>query len=141
MSIFVLSHNLQVQSDDVPPFTAVELSQGLMASSASFSSAEALSHPHWLVRLESNLDGSAMAEELVRAWKHYRENSGHSVSHSWLALGGRKDSDAMPGSPLQNGYWGVDVVECENPDQFLQDINWNSLKGGRSPDAVFEIRG
>lgn len=140
MSVFVLSHNLQVQSDDVPPLTAAELSSGLMANSASFSSAEALNHPHWLIRLESNLDGSAMAEELLKAWKQYREKNGHAVAHTWLALGGRKDSEAMPGSPLQKGCWGVDVVECENPDQFLQDINWNALKGGRAPDAVFEVR-
>jgi len=33
-----------------------------------------------------------------------------------MALGGRKDSEGTPGAPLQQGGWGVDVVETRDPD-------------------------
>jgi hypothetical protein len=80
-----------------------------------------------------------MAQELVKAWKQYRLIKKHNVDHHWLALGGRKDTSGSPGSPLTLGSWGVDVVECGNPDAFLESINWNALKVGRPSDAVFEV--
>ena len=104
------------------------------------SEAEALSHPHWLVRIESELAVDEMAQELVKAWKQYRLIQKHDVNHNWLALGGRKDTTGSPGSPLIQGSWGVDVVECSNPDAFLDSINWNALKAGRPSDAVFEVK-
>ncbi|MDP7998720.1 MAG: DUF2656 family protein [Synechococcus sp. SP1 MAG] len=139
MTIFVLSHNLQVQSALVPSISAADLAEGLLSSSSSFSKAEALSHPHWLVRIESDLAAHEMAQELVKAWKQYRLIKKHNVDHHWLALGGRKDTSGSPGSPLTLGSWGVDVVECGNPDAFLESINWNALKAGRPSDAVFEV--
>lgn len=139
MTIFVLSHNLQVQSALVPSISAADLAEGLLSSSSSFSKAEALSHPHWLVRIESDLAAHEMAQELVKAWKQYRLIKKHNVDHHWLALGGRKDTSGSPGSPLTLGSWGVDVVECGNPDAFLESINWNALKVGRPSDAVFEV--
>ena len=139
MTIFVLSHNLQVQSALVPSISAADLAEGLLSSSSSFSKAEALSHPHWLVRIESDLSAHEMAQELVNAWKNYRLIKKHNVDHHWLALGGRKDTSGSPGSPLTLGSWGVDVVECGNPNAFLESINWNALKAGRPSDAVFEV--
>ena len=139
MTIFVLSHNLQVQSALVPSISAADLAEGLLSSSSSFSKAEALSHPHWLVRIESDLSAHGMAQELVKAWKNYRLIKKHNVDHHWLALGGRKDTSGSPGSPLTLGSWGVDVVECGNPNAFLESINWNALKAGRPSDAVFEV--
>ena len=56
-----------------------------------------------------------------------------------MALGGRKDTDGAPGSPLEKGFWGVDVVESRSPDEFLQAINWPALKQARPEDAVFEV--
>jgi hypothetical protein len=47
----------------------------------------------------------------------------------------------MPGSPLQQGAWGVDVVETIDGDAFLKAINWDGLKAGRTVDGVFERRG
>jgi hypothetical protein len=140
MTIFILSHNLQVESALVPSISAADLAEGLLSSSGFFSKAEALSHPHWLVRIESELAVHEMAQELVKAWKQHRLNKKHNVNHHWLALGGRKDTAGSPGSPLEQGSWGVDVVECINPDAFLDSINWNALKAGRPSDAVFEVK-
>jgi hypothetical protein len=140
MTIFVLSHNLQVESALVPTISAADLAEGLLSSSSFFSKAEALSHPHWLVRIESELAVYEMAQELVKAWKQHRLIQKHNVNHHWIALGGRKDTAGSPGSPLVQGSWGVDVVECANPDAFLDSINWNALKAGRPSDAVFEVK-
>jgi|TARA_B100000674_G_C37940990_1_gene962608 hypothetical protein len=140
MTVFVVSHNLQITSDQVPSLSAQALVEALKSQSSVFSTAEALNHPHWLIRLESSLPPDAMAQELVQAWKKFRIASSHGSSHHWLALGGRKDSPGAAGSPLQEGSWGVDVVECADPEQFLIGINWEGLKSGRPSDAVFEIK-
>ena len=123
MTIFVVSHNLQILSDLTPSFTSQALASGLMSSSTTFKTSEPLSHPHWLVRVESDLEVKSMANELIKAWKNMRLSEGHSIEHAFLALGGLKDTAAVAGSPLQMGYWGVDFVECKDPEQFLKDIN------------------
>ena len=87
MTIFVLSHNLQLESAVVPSISAEDLAQGLFGSSSLITKADALSHPHWLVRIESALSADEMANELVKAWKQYRLNQGHSTEHHWLASG------------------------------------------------------
>ena len=141
MTCFVLSHNLQVHSAAVPSLAPAVLAETLQASSQHISAAEALEHPHWLVRIDSELDASALAVELPRAWRAMRKALGHGADHELLALGGRKDNPGMPGSPLQEGSWGVDVVETEDGDAFLKGINWDGLKQGRPVDGVFEARG
>ena len=139
MIFFVLSHNLQVRSDSVPSFTSSELAKGLSEHSVHIK-ASALSHPHWMVLVESELSVQELAREVVGSWKKFRSALGHSIHHSFIALGGRKDSPSTPNSPLQEGYWGVDVVECLDPDVFLDSINWDALKSGRPEDSVFEYR-
>ena len=67
MTIFVLSHNLQLESAVVPSISAEDLAQGLLGSSSLITKADALSHPHWLVRIESALSADEIANELVKA--------------------------------------------------------------------------
>ena len=141
MTVFIISHNLQIVADDLPALTAEMLAEGLINSSITLTSAKSLNHSHWLVQIESPLDADAMALELIKAWKSFRQKLGHSANHKWIALGGRKDTPGTPGSPLQLGFWGVDVVECEDPERFLEGINWTALKMGRPEDGVFEVRG
>lgn len=139
MQFFVLSHNLQIRSESVPSLTSEELAQGLSEHSDHIK-ASALAHPHWMVQVESELSVQELTKEVVNSWKKLRLALGHSIDHSLIALGGRKDSAATSSSPLKEGYWGVDVVECSDPDAFLESINWSALKGGRPEDAVFEYR-
>ncbi len=141
MTCFVISHNLQVQAQAVPSLAPAVLAETLQASSQYIDTAEPLDHPHWLVRVDSELDASALAVELPRAWRAMRKMLGHGADHELLALGGRKDSPGMPGSPLQEGCWGVDVVETEDGGAFLETINWGGLKQGRPVDGVFEVWG
>jgi hypothetical protein len=140
MTTFLLSHNLQLASASVPPLTASELAEGLQRLCPGILRAEPLVHPHWLISLESsNDDPQALGRELVAAWASLRSQAGEPVNHAILALGGRKDTPAASGSPLDLGAWGVDVVETNDPDGFLQAIHWEGLKAGRPADGVFEV--
>ena len=93
-----------------------------------------------MIRIESGLSVDQLAKELANGWLSMRASKGHSFDHVVMALGGRKDTDGAPGSPLEKGFWGVDVVESVSPDEFLQAINWPALKQARPEDAVFEVR-
>ena len=139
MTTFLISHNLQVNSENVPPFDLTQLSKELQRKANSVQSIELLGHPHWLMSITSPLSPQELAVELVEAWIELRAELGHQANHVVLALGGRKDSDATPGSPLQKGFWGVDVVETIDQAAFLNAINWESLKGNRPVESVFEV--
>ena len=139
MTTFLISHNLQIHSDNVPSFDLTQLSEGLQRKANSVQNIELLGHPHWLMSITSSHSPQELAEELVEAWIQLRVELGHQANHVVLALGGRKDSDAAPGSPLQKGFWGVDVVETIDQSAFLNAINWESLKGNRPVESVFEV--
>ena len=139
MTTFVLSHNLQVQSDLVPALNFDQLAQALKSLSKNISSTTVLEHPHWKLSISTDLSPQDMADDLVQTWLQYRGQLGHDMNHVVLALGGRKDSQASPGAPLQEGNWGVDLVETLDETTFLQAINWEALKSGRSEDAIFEV--
>lgn len=139
MTTFIVSHNLQVQSAQVPSIAADQLAVGLASHCQALSSSEPLDHPHWMVKIESQLSPQDLAEELLKAWKAMRIDLGHSTQHAVMALGGRKDSTTQVGSPLQEGSWGVDVVETVDTSEFLTTINWAGLKAGRPVDGVFEV--
>ncbi len=139
MTTFLVSHNLQVASEFCPPWDGVQLAAGLKRFCPTVTSAEALSHPHWRLRLESPLDATLFAAELVEGWASLRSECGHVVNHAILALGGRKDTPAASSSPLGFGAWGVDVVETPDADAFLEGIQWEQLKAGRPADGVFEV--
>ena len=139
MTTFVLSHNLQVQSDLVPALNSEQLAQALKSLSKHITSTSVVDHPHWMLSITSDLSPQEMAADLVQSWSQYRRQLGHEMNHVVLALGGRKDSQASPGAPLQEGYWGVDLVETPDQIAFLQAINWEGLKSGRSEDAIFEV--
>ena len=139
MTTFVLSHNLQVNDSAVPALAFDALAVGLQQHCSSITAAEVLSHPHWKVKLESTASPDALARELVQGWRRVREGLCHGQAHAVMALGGRKDSEGIPGAPLQRGGWGVDVVETADPQGFLAAINWKGLTAGRPADGVFEV--
>ena len=139
MTTFVISHNLQVNSSTAPAFDTQQLADELKNNSDLIVSSEVIEHPHWILSVSSNEGPQMLAEELVRVWLMLRQKLGHDSDHKVLALGGRKDSKAIAGAPLQEGFWGVDVVETMDKNSFLQAINWAALKSGRPSDAVFEV--
>lgn len=139
MTSYVLSHNLQVQDSSVPALGFEELAIALKNEDASFTSVEALTHPHWKLKIESSLDPETFGKRLSSSWRAVRKSMGHGTNHAVMALGGRKDSPGNPGAPLQEGGWGVDVVETNDSDAFLIAINWSGLISGRPADGVIHV--
>ena len=136
---YVLSHNLQVQDPSVPPIVFEELAIALKTEDPSFDVVEALNHPHWKLKIEASLDPETFAKRLTSSWRAVRKTMSHGTNHAVMALGGRKDSPGNPGAPLQEGGWGVDVVETTDPDAFLIAINWSGLISGRPVDGVVQV--
>ena len=139
MTTFVLSHNPQVPDPSVTLMSAAEFGHLLEQALDGACAVEILNHPHWLVRLSGPEGPRELGERLGRALLQGRQRQDQGHSHAVLALGGRKDSPASPGSPLEQGAWGVDVVETKDPETFKQSISWEALKGGRPADGVFEV--
>ncbi len=138
----MLSHNLQVVSENLKGLNSADLAAGLVAHLPTDVHVQALSHPHWLVQVEADLLPIDLANAVLQAWRELRCSAGASDDAcQLLALGGRKDDQAASGALLQRSDWGVDVVETLNAAVFLQSINWELLKQGRSPDGVFELHG
>ena len=142
MTRFLLSHNLQVVSDNLKGLNSAELAAGLVAHLSTDVRVQAVSHPHWLVQVEADLLPVDLANAVLLAWRQLRSSAG-ATDHDCqlLALGGRKDDQGASGALLQQSDWGVDVVETLNSAAFLQSINWDLLKQGRAPDGVFELQG
>ena len=139
MAIFILSHNLQVQDSNVPALSPIKLAEGLSKHCSSIQASEPLDHGHWMVKVDSSVTPKDLAEELTSGWLAMRASFGHHNNHAVMALGGRKDSEGTANSPLQKGFWGVDVVETCDPEGFKKLINWEALKNARPQDAVFEV--
>jgi hypothetical protein len=142
MTRFLLSHNLQVVSDNLKGLNSAELADGLVAHLSTDVRVQAVSHPHWLVQVEADLLPLDLANAVLLAWRQLRCSAGATDNDcQLLALGGRKDDQGASGALLQQSDWGVDVVETLNTAAFLQSINWDLLKQGRAPDGVFELQG
>jgi hypothetical protein len=139
MTQFVLSHNPQVSSQSLLVLQATELAGGLSEQAMQGVSIDVLQHPHWKVRVTSDVSPEELAQTVLKAWRRFRIRQGGPTDFTILALGGRKDGLATPNSLLQVGSWGVDVVETDQPSEFLANINWEGLKSGRPADAILEI--
>ena len=139
MTSFVLSHNPQTSPGMMVTLSATDISEGLSYHSFGVFSTTALYHPHWMVKVESSADANVLAEKILVSWRSFRHGLGDTNDYVILALGGRKDSATVLNSPLEQGFWGVDIIETRDPQGFLSSINWNALKGARPTDSVFEV--
>ncbi len=84
--------------------------------------------------------GRCCGEALAR-WRQAQPASGHALGHIVLVLGGCKTTPATGSTAiaLQPGEWGVDVVETQDPDQFLADLNWPAMIADKPPDQIFQV--
>ena len=139
MTQFVLSHNPQISTQVLQILDASELASGLAEQGLKGFTVQALQHPHWKVRVDSDLAPEELANVVLQAWRNYRQSGGLQSDFTIIALGGRKDGATTPNSLLKTGAWGVDVVETDRPSEFLGSINWDGLKSGRPADAILEI--
>ena len=107
MTRFLLSHNLQVVSENLKGLNSADLAAGLVAHLPTDVHVQALSHPHWLVQVEADLLPIDLANAVLQAWRQLRCSAGAADDAcQLLALGGRKDDQAASGALLQRSDWG-----------------------------------
>ena len=140
----LLSHNFTLTEGEVHPLNREEFaevfSQGL--SDHTGISASLINNPHWVVEVSYESArytpaqvGQMCAEALAAHRKKHKAES-----FTVMALGGEKTTPPTGAPPsLQTGEWGTDVVETANPQEFLDEINWDKLAGAKPSEQVFRI--
>lgn len=143
-SRMLLSHNFTLPEGEIHPLNRSEFAEIFSQAFADKVGIEAtyIENPHWVVeiryakvRYTARSAGELCAETLANYRKDTKA-SGFIV----MALGGLKITPPTGGPPsLQQGEWGVDVVETKKPKEFLEEINWDKLTGAKPADSVFRI--
>lgn len=147
MGRMLLSHNFDVSPDTVPLLSREEFAAVFRAklSTEMNLQCQLIQHPHWIVDIRFSTDkvspsqvGELCASAL--ADKRRSQQPGKAIP-TILILGGLKTTPPTSSSPeaLQPGEWGVDVVETQSQEDFLQKIAWEATIAQRPVDNVFKI--
>lgn len=139
----LLSHNFNVDPNVVPALSREEFCAVFQQHLPESCTCRLLEHPHWIVEVlfaSDSLTPAQVGEHCAQALRTQRQGAGVSGLPTVLALGGLKTTPATSASPdaLQTGEWGVDVVETENSEMFLQGIGWAVISGQKPADQVFK---
>lgn len=140
---FFLSHNYSISENIAPSIPDDKFWEIFKRKLASDWQVIPLSHPHWRCQIVTNSTSvSTVADSLVEALVDYRQNQlQKKLPYRVLALGGVKNTPANSpdANSLQQGDWGVDIVEVEDAQNFLQSINWDNLVAGRLTEDIFRV--
>ncbi|MEL7223865.1 MAG: DUF2656 family protein [Cyanobacteria bacterium J06576_12] len=140
----LLSHNFALPEDAVHPLNREEFAEVFIHGLSDVEGIECapVENPHWVV--EVSYDSEKYSPKEAGQWcadtlASYRKSQGKK-EFTVMALGGIKSTPATSPAPaLQTGEWGVDVVETENVEEFLEEINWDKLSGAKSAEDIFRI--
>jgi hypothetical protein len=140
----LLSHNFDVSETWVPPLSREEFAAVFMAGLPPQVDCQPIEHPHWQVAIAFDPQVSSpavIATLIAQVLAAKRQHQlGEAALPPILILGGLKMTPATGPLPaLQPGEWGVDVVETESADTFLQTIDWAATVATRSPETVFKV--
>ena len=75
-----------------------------------------------MIRIEAAVSVEQLAQELAHGWLAMRSQKGHKADHVVMALGGRKDTDGAPGSPLEKGFWVLMWWKVVAPMSFFRPL-------------------
>ena len=142
----LLSHNFTVSDDQVPALSrkafAAVFQAGLRADTRLHCAP--IEHPHW--RAESRFSAAQpspaqVGELCAQTLATQRRSQASGKIPTILILGGLKTTPPTSDSPtaLQPGEWGVDVVETESSEAFLQSIGWEATIAQRPPESIFKV--
>ncbi|MEL6158652.1 MAG: DUF2656 family protein [Cyanobacteria bacterium J06554_11] len=140
----LLSHNFALLEDEVHPLNREEFadvfSQGFQDTD-SIDCAH-IENPHWIVAVSydpQKYTPSQVGQHCADTLATYRKEH-NKKAFTVMALGGVKSTPATSPAPsLQIGEWGVDIVETRSPEEFLEEINWETLSGSKAPEDIFRI--
>jgi len=141
----LLSHNFDIDDHAIPALSREAFTDILTQALQGCAQCQLVTNAHWIV--EVRFDGTRftpdeMGDRYVQALAQARRSSlKNDVKFpEVLALGGLKTTPALSSSPdsLQPNEWGVDVVETENADRFLEGLNWKATIAARPPGTIFQ---
>ncbi|MEO0826031.1 MAG: DUF2656 domain-containing protein [Cyanobacteria bacterium J06642_9] len=143
----LLSHNFAVSSEDVAPLSRETFFAVFRAglSSQTDIHCRQVDHPHWIVEIlfpAETFSPQQVGEFCAKALKQMRQTTaGIAACPEILVLGGLKTTPATSTAKdaLQPGEWGVDVVETESGEAFLQAMQWEAVIAQKPDDAVFKV--
>ena len=143
----LLSHNFTVSDDQVPALSRAAFAEVFQAGLKADTGLQCapIEHPHWQVEIRFPPDQLSPAQ--VGEWcaqtlaAQRRSQSPDQSIPTILILGGLKTTPPTSDSPtaLQPGEWGVDVVETDSGEAFLQSIGWEATIAQRPPESVFKV--
>ena len=144
-SRMLLSHNFTLKEGEVHPLNREEFAEVFSKAFADKAGIDAsyIENPHWVVEVryaKVRYTAKSAGELCAQTLADYRQNA-KAAGFTVMALGGRKTTPPTGEPPaLQQGEWGVDVVETKAPDEFLEEINWDKLAGAKPADSIFQVR-
>lgn len=137
---FLLSHNYNLAAAEVPPLSPDEF-VAAFATAADTWQVRPVTHPHWRCEVMAADNPQEVGPALARALATYRQqNLGRELDYTVMALGGVKATPATSAdtNALQQGDWGVDMVETPAADPFLEALGWQQLIAGRPETEIFQ---
>lgn len=144
-SRMLLSHNFTLSEGDIHPLNREEFAKVFSEAFTEKAGIEAayIENPHWVVEVryaKVRYTAESAGELCAQTLANYRK-SNNATGFTIMALGGRKTTPPTGGPPsLQQGEWGVDVVETKEPEEFLAEINWEKLSSAKPSDSIFNIQ-
>ncbi|ERN41962.1 protein of unknown function (DUF2656) [Rubidibacter lacunae KORDI 51-2] len=136
----LLSHNYSISDEQAPPLSAEEFAAAFATASNTWQ-VRVIDHPHWRCEVLAVDSPQELATFLATALANYRRQKlDRELTYAVLTLGGVKTTSATSAdvNALQQGDWGVDVVETEDASAFLETIGWERLISGRPETDVFQ---
>jgi hypothetical protein len=143
----LLAHNLTLSPDRVPALSREEFAEIFRSSLQAHPviQTKLLHHPHWTVEIlfpTASFAPQRVGELCAQALAQYRRSQVTSAEMpEILVLGGIKTTPPTSNAPeaLQPGDWGVDVVETQSSEAFLQAIAWEATIAQKSADSIFKV--
>ncbi|MEM9149400.1 MAG: DUF2656 family protein [Cyanobacteria bacterium P01_F01_bin.3] len=140
----LLSHNFTLPEGEVHPLNREEFAEVFTQGLEGTAGIECalIDNPHWIVEVSydsAKYTPADVGQQCADTLANFRKSKGNK-DFIVMALGGVKSTPpTSPAPALQTGEWGVDVVETSNPEEFLEEINWDKLAGVKPAEDVFRI--
>lgn len=142
----LLSHNFAIAADQVAPLTRADFFAVFQTGLYNQRTIDCrqIDHPHWIVEIlfsAAAFSPQQVGELCAEALQKKRLAQGNLICPEILVLGGLKTTPATSTAvgALQPGDWGVDVVETEAYEGFLQAMNWHTVIAEKPEDQVFKV--
>ena len=140
----LLSHNFDLGEGEIPPLSREEFATLFIEGLQDCAQCRLLENPHWIVEVlfdRSQWTPAQMGDRYLQALSTARRAALPDAKlPDFLALGGLKTSPPTSDSPdaLQPNQWGVDIVETESADRFLNALAWEQAIADRPPGNIFK---